>query len=246
MEGDLLPLSSATAEPHGRDEIPVELTAALEAAEQVLGQRGLTVDAVVRRGQPAAAIVDEAAALDAELVVVGSRGLGWARSMLLGSVAAGVVDGTSCPVLVTRSPSLHNVLLAVDETAPSAAAIEVVARWPIFEATRISVLSVATAVPQYGDVPGGMHELVETTRQQRVADAAATTLRRSSRRAIARVRTGDAAARILAVAEGESVDLIVLGSRGRTGLRRALLGSVGREVLSSAKTSVLVVRTADR
>jgi nucleotide-binding universal stress UspA family protein len=204
------------------------------------------VDVAVRRGQPAAAIVDEAAALDAELVVVGSRGLGRARSMLLGSVAAGVVDGTSCPVLVTRSPSLHNVLLAVDETAPSAAAIEVVARWPIFEATRISVLSVATAVPQYGDVPGGMHELVETTRQQGVADASATTLRRSGRRAIARVRTGDAPARILAVAEGESVDLIVLGSGGRTGLRRALLGSVGREVLSSAKTSVLVVRTADR
>jgi nucleotide-binding universal stress UspA family protein len=91
-----------------------------------------------------------------------------------------------------------------------------------------------------------MHELVETTRQQGVADASATTLRRSGRRAIARVRTGDAAARILAVAEGESVDLIVLGSRGRTGLRRALLGSVGREVLSSARTSVLVVRAADR
>ena len=245
MDGDLPLLSSVGAEPSGTDQGPTELSAALAAAGQALSQRGLTVEAVIRRGQPAAAIVEEAAALDAGLVVIGSRGLGWARSILVGSVAAGVVDRAPGPVLVARSTSLHEVLLAVDGTDSSAAAIEAVARWSIFDAVRIHVLSVATTVPQYGDVPGGMHELIETTRQQRVADAATSRLRKSGRRASSRVRTGDASAMILGVAGTGKIDLIVLGSRGRTGMRRALLGSVGREVLSSATTSILVVRAAN-
>jgi nucleotide-binding universal stress UspA family protein len=59
-----------------------------------------------------------------------------------------------------------------------------------------------------------------------------------------RVRSGDAVATIRSVARAESVDLIVVGSRGRTGLGRILLGSVARDVLSSTDCSVLIVRPA--
>jgi len=52
---------------------------------------------------------------------------------------------------------------------------------------------------------------------------------------------GDAAGEIIAVAEKRGADLIVLGSRGRTGLTRLLLGSVARNVLSGSTASVLVV-----
>jgi nucleotide-binding universal stress UspA family protein len=51
---------------------------------------------------------------------------------------------------------------------------------------------------------------------------------------------------IVAYAQAEGIDLIVLGSRGRTGLTRAVLGSVARGVVSSAESSVLVVRAVDR
>jgi nucleotide-binding universal stress UspA family protein len=56
------------------------------------------------------------------------------------------------------------------------------------------------------------------------------------------VRNGDAAGEIVAVAERRGADLIVLGSRGRTGLRRLLLGSVARNVVSGSTASVLIVR----
>ena len=45
-------------------------------------------------------------------------------------------------------------------------------------------------------------------------------------------------------ARDPAIDLIVLGSRGRTGLTRALLGSVTRDVVTSTQASVLVVRSA--
>ena len=49
------------------------------------------------------------------------------------------------------------------------------------------------------------------------------------------------AGEIIAAAEKRGADLIVLGSRGRTGLTRLLLGSVARNVLSGSTASVLVV-----
>ena len=56
-------------------------------------------------------------------------------------------------------------------------------------------------------------------------------------------REGDAAPTILDVAHHELVDLIVVGSHGRTGLSRFLLGSVSAQVMAHATCSVLVVKT---
>lgn len=244
IEGDLAPLSAS--EPTSDPPAPamVDLRVPLEAAARRLQRPGVTIDHVVRRGDPSMVIAAEAETLGADLVVVGSRGLGRIRTLLVGSVAAAVVDTSPCPVLVARIPRMSKVLLATDGSVPSAVATDRLAHWPIFEDVPILVLSVATSVPQYGDPPSGsgMQEIVQTARQQKVVDAAAVPLLEAGRRVIPRVRTGDAAAQIVSYGHGQSVDLIVVGSRGRTGLTRTLLGSVARGVLASARTSVLIVR----
>jgi nucleotide-binding universal stress UspA family protein len=58
-----------------------------------------------------------------------------------------------------------------------------------------------------------------------------------------RVALGDAVTEIVAVAEEAPCDLIVMGTHGRTGLRRALLGSVAEQVLRRAPCPVLTVKT---
>jgi len=55
------------------------------------------------------------------------------------------------------------------------------------------------------------------------------------------VRQGDAAATLLALAEETEADLLVMGSHGRTGLRRLLMGSVVSDLLHSTQRPVLVV-----
>lgn len=57
-----------------------------------------------------------------------------------------------------------------------------------------------------------------------------------------RLLTGDPAARIAEAAEAEHVDLIVMSSHGRSGVRRVLLGSVAESVLRRASCPVLIVR----
>ena len=77
---------------------------------------------------------------------------------------------------------------------------------------------------------------------ERIATDAAARLRESGRAVDVEVRAGDAAEEIIAVVEQQRADLVVLGSRGRTGLTRLLLGSVARNVLSGSTASVLIVR----
>jgi nucleotide-binding universal stress UspA family protein len=59
-----------------------------------------------------------------------------------------------------------------------------------------------------------------------------------------RLEEGDAARQILRVAQEIGCDLIVLGTRGRTGLGRLLMGSVAEQVLRRASCPVLTVRAA--
>lgn len=53
---------------------------------------------------------------------------------------------------------------------------------------------------------------------------------------------GDPADKIIEVAENENVDLIVMGSRGLSAIKRFVLGSVSNKVLNHADTSVLIIR----
>ncbi len=227
-EGGLRPFPSEAASAR-HEPASAGLREVIDAAATSLRRPGLAIDEVTVQGDAAAAIATEATAFGADLVVIGSRGLGPVRSILLGSIAPAVIDAAPCPVLVARVPVARSALVAVDAAGTGDAAIDAVARWPMFHGVRIVVVNVATAAAAEDGADGD------------VAEAAATRLRAAGRSAVSIVRTGDAATRILEVARAEAADVIVLGSRGQTGVRRAFLGSVGRSVVSSADVSVLVV-----
>jgi nucleotide-binding universal stress UspA family protein len=220
-------------------------------AVQSLRSAGRTVEGIVLRGRPATALVEEATRFGADLVVAGSRGRGTISSLLLGSVSAEVVDHASCPVLVSRTPSINRVIFATDGSGPSAAAETVLSTWPIFEHLAIQVVSVADVVePWHAGIAPTMYrqvfeahakDLAEARGEHsRIAEETTARLRALGRQAEAAMRTGDAAAELIAAADG-AADVVVIGSRGRTGLARVVLGSVARNVLHGSKASVLVV-----
>lgn len=67
----------------------------------------------------------------------------------------------------------------------------------------------------------------------------------SSVRAGLRILDGQAAEAVAAFAEGEGVDLIVMASRGESGLKQLFTGSVAQRVLSHASCPVLVVTRSE-
>lgn len=228
---------------------------ALDAAERdvALAHPDSLVDRFLLRGRAASAIVEEAREFGADLVVVGHRGHGTIETMVLGSVSAEVVDHAPCPVLVARSANLGPVVLADDGSPSSATAMTVLEDLPLPAATPMTVLSItdsgvpfatAAAPALYDQAVATLVRSREEARadSQRRVNALAARLRLAGRRVTAEVRDGDPAHEIVAFAAQHRTGLLVLGTRGNTGLRRLVLGSVARNVLLHAPCSVLIVR----
>lgn len=218
--------------------------AILDSACGALAHTSAEVSGQTLRGRPATSILESARAFEADLIIVGSRGHGTIASMLLGSVGAEVADLADCPVLIARNQYLTRAVLGVDESEFSRAAEKVVAEWPIFAKVAVEVTHVAqTALPWTVALGPGVAVQPEIGPDEYEAVAAATRrLKEAGRHAFGRMVVGDPAAGLLLTAEEAQADLIVVGTHGRTGLSRAVFGSVARNVMLHASCSVLVVR----
>jgi hypothetical protein len=213
----------------------------------------IAVESDARRGRAASVIVQEAEGWSADLVVLGSRGRGGLASTVLGSVAAEVIDHSPCAVLVARSASVRSIVLADDGSADALAARDIVAS-RLFggEVTVVSVAHAARPLSS-GIAPTVRSVAAEVYRQalaasrqdhQATAEHAAEALRGAGLHATVDVRVGDPAEEVVAAAKEKGADLIAMGTRGRTGLQRLLLGSVARAVLYGSHCSVLVARAS--
>lgn len=249
----LLPWSPGIADSPGIEEdARAYIEADLATVVDRLAGPDRIVDAALLRDRPASALIDQVREFSADLVIVGSRGHGSIASLLLGSVSAEVVDHAPCPILVARRSTLARIVFATDGSETAAAAEDILARWPIFAGLPIRVVSVAdVGRPWTTGIAPTMYTQVLDAYAKDVAEAEAEHLaiargsaRRlvdAGRRAEASMVRGDAAAEIIVVAQESGADLVVVGSRGQTGLKRIVLGSVARNVLAGGDASVLIV-----
>ncbi len=225
----------------------------LDDAVRILEGAGRAVERITLRGRPASAIVEEARTWKADLLVLGNRGHGPIASMVLGSVSAEVVDHAPCPVLVVRDGEIASIVFAEDGSPGAARAAHVLRTWPVFRGLPVDVVSVAeTAVPWNAGMAAGLYDEVmvsyahdveaarESTRA--LADRSSAALRAAGVAAVPHLLEGDPANEVVEFAQARPRSLVVIGTRGHSGLARLVLGSVARNVLLHAPGSVLVVR----
>ncbi|HIA54687.1 MAG TPA: universal stress protein [Candidatus Melainabacteria bacterium] len=144
-----------------------------------------------------------------------------------------------------------NILVAIDDSTFSDAAItSVIERtWP--EGSKFKLLSVVEPFhPEYA----GWHTNympVAVEAQKELVEAAKTLVNEKVKQlteafgrqsVLAEVREGYVTDTILEAAKEWPADLIVVGSHGRTGITRLLLGSVSEAVVSQAPCSVEIVK----
>jgi nucleotide-binding universal stress UspA family protein len=230
-----------------------DLQASLRAAAAPLQAPDRIVETRVVRGRPASALLDEANGMQPDLIVIGSRGHGPLATVLVGSVSAEVVDHAPCPVLVARTSAAHRLIVGVDGSASAQRAIATLSTWPIFAGLPARVVAVAEppagwAVSISAAFYPAWVELRDSTigarrgQLEQIAERACEDLAGVGLKSTAELREGDPADELLHAAGEDDADLIVVGSRGLSGLTRLALGSVARKVLLHTHASVLVVR----
>jgi nucleotide-binding universal stress UspA family protein len=140
------------------------------------------------------------------------------------------------------------ILLAIDGSPPSQGAVQEVAQRPWPSPSTVRILSVIQPyTPPASEIVLASATL-EEIRQRQTQDAEQLTRQAGERLAArglsidAAVREGDPRTEIIDAADEWDADLIVVGSHGRTGLKRLMMGSVAQAVVAHAHCSVEVVR----
>lgn len=236
----------------------------VKAGTEKLSRSGHKTVSEVIMGFPRRAICEYAKEWHADLVMAGSHGHSAIGRFLLGSVAQAVLRTAPCSMEVVRSasggpaPSSHpmKIQVAADGSDCSVEALHSVAKRPWPDGSVFKVLSVEELIVLDGQIAGYPpasvypQSLLEelTTQARDRATSAAKTAREILDRAGMKVLGDDAMplgeprAVILDAAKAWGADLIVMGSHGRRGMDRFLLGSVSEAVAIHAQCSVEVIR----
>ncbi|MEO8501813.1 MAG: universal stress protein [Vicinamibacteria bacterium] len=214
------------------------------------GREGSSVESVVEMGSPAAILVNEAEKARADVIVIGATGESQGVGPL-GSVALRVVRHAHCPVLVARaSPEAGPVVAASDLSDPAFPAIGAGAAMAASLGADFHVVHAVDfppPVPMSPETVGlGLGQGATEQEMQLLREAARDGLDSAMRRIGLTVRgiidDGLPAVAVLRNARRLGARLLVIGTEGRTGLRRMLLGSTAEQILREAPCSVLVVR----
>lgn len=243
-----------------------------DQVERINAEGGNVAQAYLRLGRPgegaitvAEEIVSLAEEIGAGLIAVGSRGLGGIRRALMGSVSDSVVRHAHCPVLVVRREEKREavgsslptkILLATDGSEQGTLAAEVAVEIAVKTGSELHVVHVRPKIrPHFPGYYLGP-EIVEDAQQkeQKIREREAKRLLGAQLEiaeaagisgAQTHLRIGRPEVEITTLAEEIRAGLIVVGSRGLSGMRRALMGSVSGSVVRHAHCPVLVVRRED-
>lgn len=232
----------------------------LEAGSTAIAD-GVVADALTRRADPTPVTVRSGSsqggagrvlverAGDAPLLVVGGRGHGVVSSTLLGSTTDYVVHHARCPVMVVPelgppAGRFDRVLVGFDGSPSALEAL----RWGFAEAQRHHCPLVAVHVLAFPQLPG-QHAAFSARHMAEAEEAARTDLVREVASALpdpegmsvtTQVACGGVSAMLMDLAGPE--DLLVLGTRGRSGFSRLVLGSVATQCVQHGRGAVVVVR----
>lgn len=221
------------------------------AREYILGQQerfekaGVRAKFVVRIGSPVGVILDAAQEHRATMIALATHGSTGLKRLLFGSVAEGLIRKSPIPVLLVRPfwsydvvapvrpehEPVRTILLPVDGSDLSLEALPgVIELAELFEA-RIMLLRVLEAGPS--------ENRAEAEKQ---LQAIAKTIEKKGVETVALIERGDPVEQILKTVRDHEIDLVAMTTHGRSGLSRAVAGSVTEEVLRQATVPVVIAR----
>jgi nucleotide-binding universal stress UspA family protein len=249
--------SSARGARRSLDSLKTRALLDLGRLVRAASERGVAADYKLLVGIPEDGILEAAEETKAAVIVLGTHGRAGLDRFRLGSVAEAVLRKAHCPVLVISAKAgaqplvnplrlqLSRLLVATDFSASSNTALRWAAGLARLLDARVMLVHVAerTASSRSHSVhmDGASQKRVDRKLRHAISTSGADDMVSDSF-----LLHGDPAETILAHAVRTRASLIVMGTRGRRGMERLMLGSVAESVLRSAQCPVLIVKRNGR
>lgn len=199
---------------------------ALTAFREAVEAAGVPVDAVMEEGVPAETIAESGDSHD--LMVMGKRGehARWGKDML-GAISEGVARRATTPLLLTTDAAveIRSFLLLYDGSHAANHALKLTADLASHCGASVRVLTAADGLEQAGAVQ----------------DEARAYLKAFTLPVSWRGVAGEVVTAVLADLEEEPVDVVVMGTKGHSFIRRLVIGSVSEQLMRDLPVPVLLV-----
>ena len=214
----------------------------LDRVQSLLPMHAGTSTKHLRIGSPGEVILSMAEEQKADLIIMGARGLGPIKERLLGSVSHRILTLAPCATLIVNGPvkDMKQILLPLEGLYDAEAAIRFLQLKPFHEAVGVTLLTVLpwTEPPWPRDsAAAAATEVLE--KQADYIEGVAERLRAIGYQAHGVAVVGTPSTMILQQATTLQSDLILMGTRGRQGITRFVLGSVSHAVLHKTPCPVL-------
>lgn len=220
-------------------------------------RRDLDIACDLLNGEPSEAVLGFASQRRTDLIVVGTRGHRGLDSLLLGSTARRIVQRATCPVLSVHPRDtdhmrpVRRILVATDFSSEAAAAMQAAARLLGSDTEDAEIILLHAYLVPYDLLPADgfvsaatglkQWQTAQTDVERRLA-LGTRALPESAPSVVTRGVEGYPPDIIVEQAKLHDVDLIAMGTHGRTGLSHAFLGSIAEKVIHRAPCPVLTVR----
>lgn len=239
--------------PEGAEQTAVhEARKYLENVKKRYRGRGVPLSMRLAEGDAAEVILATARARNFDLVAMSSHGYSGLTRLVLGSVTEQVLHGIGCPVLVIRSQDpVRHILIALDRSATSEQALEPGLETARALGARVTLLHacepkdpVDREAQGHGPIEHGVGSTLQESGPLEVQDYLSEMARRYSDSGV-QVETAltslPVADKILDYAQAHDVDMIAMGTHGRTGFQKLVHGSITERVLHAGCCSMLIV-----
>ncbi len=222
----------------------------LEEQATALG-RPAHCEIVTRAGDAFRVIAEEAQARAADLIVLGAHRRQFLRDIFIGTTIERVTRTAGCPLLMANAKTgerWRRVLIAVDLSETSGQAARAALALGLLDEAEVTFLHAYAPVTRQMMIHAGVGE----NRVRAEAEREFQAIRREVSGFIqglglgdldyaARIVEGTGATAIAGVVEQAKPDLLVIGTRGLSGVKRLFLGSVAQELMSSVEIDILAV-----
>jgi nucleotide-binding universal stress UspA family protein len=210
-----------------------EATAHLESIKARATKEGVRCETIFHESIEASeAIVDEATEKRVDMIVIGRHGRKGLAKALMGEVAAKVIAHAPCKVLVVPKAArieYRNILVATDGSAHSNAALT-------------EAIAIAKRCGSHLIALSAMRDETERREAENYVNKAHDLAQKEGVSAETVTPIGRSFDVIVETAGGRGVDLIVMGTYGKTGVKKLLMGSSTEKVIGNAGCAVLVVK----